>query len=88
MRGAQESGLRVIDYHDPDLWEIVDRYVDYLLKVDYTIKLRIPAGMRSFGCSQPKKTPKKKTGPKRKFNMISTGSRSALRFNRYQKNTI
>lgn len=65
LRGEEDSGLRVINYDDPELWTYMGRYADYLTKVDYNMKLRMPQGMRSFGCS--KLTPHKgaKRGPKR-----------------------
>lgn len=69
-RGAGASGLRVIDYHDPELWVILGRYCDYLTKVDYTLKLRMPGRMRSFGCSKLKSTSRRSSpGPKRRFTM-------------------
>lgn len=69
LRRKEEAGLRVIDYSDPELWEIVGRYADYLTKVDYTLKLRMPAKMRSFGCTKLKKVVQSKPGPKRRFQM-------------------
>jgi hypothetical protein len=69
LRYKEESGLRVIDYSDPELWEIVGRYADYLTKVDYTLKLRMPDKMHSFGCTKLKKPVQSKTGPKRRFQM-------------------
>lgn len=69
LRGKEESGLRVIDYHDPELWEIVGRYADYLTKVDYTLKLRLPDKKHSFFCTKLKDMSCKKTGPKRSFQM-------------------
>lgn len=69
MRNAERSGLRVINYNDPELWDIVGRYVDYFLKVDYTLKLRMPKGMRSFGCSKLRTSLNRKPGPKRKHTM-------------------
>lgn len=67
---AEASGLRVIDYKDPALYKIIGRYCDYLTKVDYTLKLRMPKGMRSLGCSKLLTTTKIKPGPKRKFRLI------------------
>jgi hypothetical protein len=69
LKYAQAAGLRVIHYNDPDICEIVDRFVSYLLKIDYTMKLRMPKGMRSFGCSKLKLPSRAKPGPKRKYLM-------------------
>ena len=67
---AEASGLRVIDYNEPALFEILGRYCDYLTKVDYTLKLRMPNGMRSLGGSKLTTTKKSKPGPKRRYQMI------------------
>lgn len=67
QNGAEISGLKVIQHNDPELWNILGRYCDYLTKVDYTLKLRMPKKMRSFGCSKITGSTQKKTGPKRKF---------------------
>jgi hypothetical protein len=69
LRGKEESGLRVIDYHDPELWEIVGRYADYLTKVDYTMKLRLPEKKHSFFSTKLKTMSSNKTGPKRSYPM-------------------
>ena len=71
MRNSEESGLRVIKYNDPDLWSILGFYCDYLTKVDYTLKLRMPKNMRSFGCSKLIQLNPNKPGPKRKFQTIA-----------------
>lgn len=60
-----EPILRVIDYHDPQLWEIVGVYADYLTKVDYFLKLRMPGNMHSFGGTQLRNESCKKRGPQR-----------------------
>lgn len=60
-----EPILRVIDYHDPMLWDIVGIYADYLTKVDYFLKLRMPGNMHSFGGTQFRTSKCKKRGPKR-----------------------
>ncbi len=69
LRYKEKAGLRVIDYSDPELWEIVGRYADYLTKVDYTLKLRMPEKMHSFGCTKLRKAALRKPGPKRRFKM-------------------
>jgi len=62
--------LRVLDYNDPMLWNIVGGYSDYLAKVDYLVRHRTPKGARSFGCTNLiHKKKKSKTGPLRKKNM-------------------
>lgn len=67
---AYLSGLRVIDYRNPELWEIIGRYGDYFTKVDYTLKLRMPKGLHSFGCSKLRQQSPTKPGPIRKFKMV------------------
>jgi hypothetical protein len=69
LLNGKQAGLRVIDYHDPELWEIVGRYADYFLKVDYTVKLRMPEKVHCFGCSKLRKTMANKRGPKRKMSI-------------------
>lgn len=64
-----KTGLRVLSYNDPDLFEVLGLYCDYLTKVDYTLKLRMPKNMRSFGCSKLKKEKKNKPGPARWYQM-------------------
>lgn len=64
-----KTGLRVLDYNDPELLEVLGRYCDYLTKVDLTLKLRLPEKMRSFGSSKIQKVKKNKPGPARKYQM-------------------
>lgn len=64
-----EPILRVIDYYDPLLWEIIGMYADYLTKVDYFLKLRMPGNMHSFGGTQLRTSKCKKRGPKRSKEM-------------------
>lgn len=54
---ADHFGLRTIDTHDPERWEIVGRYIDHLLTSDHTLKLRMPNGMRAFGSSKVRRCP-------------------------------
>lgn len=63
------NGLGVIEYSDPNLWKVVGVYADYLTKVDYAMKLRMPKGMYSFGCTKIKNHARQKPGPKRKKEM-------------------
>lgn len=65
LKGGCRSGLRLIDYRDEELPEILDRYVGYLTKLDFLMKLRVPGNMRTFGCSKLKKQTNEKRGPKR-----------------------
>ncbi|EXU79415.1 hypothetical protein AX13_04725 [Comamonas aquatica DA1877] len=65
IQSKGEPILRVIDYHDPQLWEIVGVYADYLTKVDYFLKLRMPGNMHSFGGTQLRNESCKKRGPQR-----------------------
>lgn len=65
LKGGYRSGLRLIDYRDEELPEILDRYVGYLTKMDFLMKLRVPGNMRTFGCSKLKKQTNEKCGPKR-----------------------
>jgi len=65
LKGGYRSGLRLIDYRDEELPEILDRYVGYLTKLDFLMKLRVPGNMRTFGCSKLKKKTSEKRGPKR-----------------------
>lgn len=67
MSSGGHSGLQVMHYSDPRLWKHLVRIADYLTKVDYTIKLRLPAGMRTFGCSKSMNYDRAKPGPKRKY---------------------
>lgn len=69
IQSTDEPILRVIDYHDPLLWEIVGVYADYLTKVDYFLKLRMPGNMHSFGGTQLRNESCKKRGPKRSKTM-------------------
>lgn len=88
---AYQSGLRVIDYRDPELMKIVGRYCDYLTKVDYTLKLRMPKRMRSFGCSKLRQESPTKPGPIRKFKMVRKnvfevrGSRGRTRIKQHKQ---
>lgn len=66
---AEENGLRVWDYREPGLLSFLGIYCDYLTKVDYTLKLRMPERMRSFGCSKLPKVKKNKPGPARSHQM-------------------
>lgn len=66
---AEKNGLRVLDYRDSDLFDFLGVYCDYLTKVDYTLKLRMPKKMRSFGCSKLKARKKNKPGPVRSQQM-------------------
>jgi hypothetical protein len=65
LNSPARSGLRVLRYDDPEL----GAYCDYLTKIDYTLKFRMPKGMRAFGCSKLVKVKKKKPGPARKHQM-------------------
>lgn len=69
LPNIEKTGLRVLSYNDPDLLDVLGFYCDYLTKVDYTLKLRMPKHMRSFGCSKLKKDKKKKPGPARSYQM-------------------
>jgi hypothetical protein len=69
LRSMERTGLGVLGYDDPDLFDVLGLYCDYLTKVDYTVKLRMPKNMRSFGCSKLKEEKKKKPGPARSFEM-------------------
>lgn len=70
LQKQDEAILKVIDYSDPKLWDIVGGYVDYLTKVDYLVRTRTPQGMRSFGCTKLEaRQPKTKKGPKRSKSM-------------------
>lgn len=69
LNSAARSGLRVIGYDDPELLDVLGAYCDYLTKIDYTLKFRMPKGMRAFGCSKLVKVKKKKPGPARKHQM-------------------
>lgn len=62
LRLDEDFGLRVLEYNDPKLWDYVGLYADYLTKVDYTVKLKLPDGMRAFGCSKLKTVRHKKPG--------------------------
>jgi hypothetical protein len=57
----------LLHYADADLWDHIDGFAEYLTKVDYFIKLLLPKGMRSFGCSKTVKPFKNKPGPKRQL---------------------
>lgn len=78
LKGAAWCDLRVIHFTDPDLENILGRHCDYLTKVDYIMKLRMPKGMRSFGCSKIVETGKLKPGPKRAI-AVQFGSALAFR---------
>ena len=69
LPNIEKTGLRVLSYNDPDLIDVLGFYCDYLTKVDYTLKFRMPKHMRSFGCSKLKKDKKKKPGPARSYQM-------------------
>lgn len=70
LRNMEKTGLTVLGYNNPDLFDVLGFYCDYLTKVDYTVKLRMPKNMRSFGCSMLKKDKKKKPGPARSSEML------------------
>lgn len=69
IQSTGEPLLRVIQYDDPLLWEIVGVYADYLTKVDYFLKLRMPGNMHSFGGTQLRNESCKKRGPQRNKTM-------------------
>lgn len=69
LDSRDKTGLRVLTYNDPELLEILGRYCDYLTKLDFTLKFRMPKGMRSFGSSKLRKTKNNKPGPARKYQM-------------------
>lgn len=87
-----EAGLRVLNYNDPELLEVLGRYCDYLTKLDLTLKLRLPKGMRSYGSSRPHKVKKNKPGPARRYQMHMRnfpeirGSQGKTSFNKSGKN--
>lgn len=62
-------GLKVVHYADPNSAYYFGHHADYLSKVDYTMRLRIPDGRHAFGCSKLKNTSKNKTGPKRYYEI-------------------
>lgn len=64
-----QSGLRVLEYRETELLDVLGVYCDYLTKIDYTLKFRMPEGMRSFGCSKLPRIKKSKPGPSRKYQM-------------------
>lgn len=65
LKPGNQSGLRLISYSDKELPEILERYVGYLTKLDFLMKLRVPGNMRTFGCSKLKVNSPVKRGPKR-----------------------
>lgn len=71
-KNAEQSGLRVLHAQDPELWEVVGRYIDYFLKSDLTSKLRTPTGMRSFGSSKSRTS----TTPKAELNRFVNSTTS------------
>lgn len=62
-------GLKVVHYADPNAGYYFGHHADYLTKVDYTMRLRLPRGLHAFGCTKLKKPSKNKTGPKRFYEM-------------------
>jgi len=69
QRGMEEAGLRVLNYAEEELWEVVGLFADYLTKTDYRFKPRLPKGMRTFGCTQLKTVTTAKPGPKRRHHI-------------------
>lgn len=69
MPGKERAGLCVLHYADSQAGYFFGLYVDYLTKVDYNLKLRLPQNMRSFGCSKLSKRSEGKTGPMRSYQM-------------------
>lgn len=69
MPGKERAGLRVLHYADSQAGYFFGLYADYLTKVDYNLKLRLPQNMRSFGCSKLCKRSDRKTGPMRSYQM-------------------
>jgi len=69
MPGKDRAGLCVLHYADSQAGYFFGLYADYLTKVDYNLKLRLPKGMRSFGCSKLNQQSKGKTGPTRSYQM-------------------
>lgn len=71
-------GLKVVHYADPHAGYFFGHHADYLSKVDYTMRLRLPKGRHAFGCTKLKKPRKNKTGPARHYE-ISTYDVHAVR---------
>lgn len=69
MSGRERAGLCVLHYADSQASYFFGLYADYLTKVDYNLKLRLPQNMRSFGCSKLNKRSERKTGPMRSYQM-------------------
>lgn len=69
MPGKDRVGLCVLHYADSQAGSFFGLYADYLTKVDYNLKLRLPNGMRSFGCSKLNRRAGRKTGPDRSYQM-------------------
>lgn len=69
MSGKEQAGLRVLHYADSQAGSAFGLFADYLTKVDYNLKLRLPRGMRSFGCSKLNKVLVRKSGPARAYPM-------------------
>lgn len=69
MSGKERAGLCVLHYSDSQAGYFFGLYADYLTKVDYNLKLRLPQKMRSFGCSKLSKRSERKTGPMRSYQM-------------------
>ncbi len=65
MPGKDQAGLTVWHYSDSKVGKAFGLFADYLTKIDYTLKLRLPKGMRSFGCSKLVRRTGCKTGPGR-----------------------
>lgn len=70
MPGNERAGLRVLHYSDSQAGSAFGLFADYLTKVDYNLKLRLPMGMRSFGCSKLPFHQTAKKGPKRRYPAI------------------
>ncbi|MGE0113026.1 YagK/YfjJ domain-containing protein [Aquabacterium sp.] len=69
MSGKERMGLCVLHYADSQASQFFGLYADYLTKVDYNLKLRLPKGMRSFGCTKLNQGAKPKKGPTRSYQM-------------------
>lgn len=68
MKWGERKGYRVFNYWEPEILFHAGEIAKYLTKIDLTMKLRLPHGMRSFGCSNLLKQ-KNKTGPKRSYEL-------------------
>jgi hypothetical protein len=66
LQSGERSGLRVLSYYEKDLPHHALRFARYFTKIDNVMKLRLPPGMRSFGCSKQIKATTKR-GPRRSY---------------------